>query len=226
MISINRNIIITLLALMALTACGDKQPIEEIYTDFRLDIVTYAGHTDEGGIHSFDYYGPDNGEPTRLVYVGNLAPRIDGERVLLRYTTNDALAPGAVATLTSCMMTAIVSDTLRVTERQPGQLPADPVRLRSIWRTGPYLNVHCELEYTGETREFGLVADATTLASDTVTCRLVHGLMGAHPMQWRTCYASFWIGDCLSKPSCRVLRVIVPNDVIRPDKNVYCFDNQ
>ncbi len=213
------------LVVLAITfiACGHEN-IDDIYTNYRLDIVTYMGKHDTD-THYFDYYGSGDELPIRLVYTGMIGEYKTGERVLLRYTIADPMPEGGgEVNLRQCVATTIISDTLRETSLDAGELAHDPIRLRSIWRTGNYINLHCEVEYTGKTRTLALNALQTTLDNDTVVCRLVHDMRDASAMQWRNCYASFYIGDIWNRTSCRTLKVVIDSDVIRPDKRDYCFD--
>jgi hypothetical protein len=96
------------------------------------------------------------------------------------------------------------------------------VKLRSLWRTGEFINLHCMVEYTGKTRTFMLVADETTLADDTVHCYLVHDLRGEQATFWRDCYASFNVGALWHKDTFKCLRFHL-TDVAFPDTEYYDF---
>lgn len=211
---------IPLLALL-LAACGDKS-LDDALINYRLDIVTFAGN-DQAGNVVFDYYGQGDSVPVRLVstWRHDIGAR-PGRRLLLRYGTDTKTLPAGSVAVKAYGVSAIVSDTLRVASAPIGN--NDPVRLRSLWRTGPYMNVRCLVEHTGEPQRFALLADGQTIGNDTVVCRLVHSLEGHLPQQWQEIYASFLIGDDTVGATCRVLRVIVDCDVVRPERTTYDFN--
>ena len=96
------------------------------------------------------------------------------------------------------------------------------MKLRSLWRTGEFINLHCQVEYTSKARTFMLVADESTLANDTVDCYLVHDLRGETGTFWRDCYASFNVGALWKKDYFKCLRVYI-NDVTYPGIGYYDF---
>ena len=96
------------------------------------------------------------------------------------------------------------------------------VKLRSLWRTGEYINLHCQVEYINTARTFMLVADGQTLGNDTVHCYMVHDLRGERGTFWRDCYASFNVGALWKKPTFKVMRIHL-NDKTYPDTEYYDF---
>lgn len=208
-----------LLAALAavLMACGPDD-VDPAYTDCRYDIVTYRGVT-PGGQEVYHLVGRDSEPTVTLLSSGAKAPENSniGRRVLLRYTPASALR-GDTCRVVAHAATAIVSDSLRYTVRPLAHYLQDntPVKLGSLWRTGDYLNLHCQLEYTGRSRHFYLLVDSTTWHADTVHCHLVHNVFGDTTRHWRECYASFYVGAVWRQPSCRVMRVHIA-DVVRPE---------
>ena len=208
--------------LVLLAACDNDKALDDALINYRLDIVTYAGTTD--GAATFDYYGRGDSLPVTLLttWTHDVGAKV-GQRVLLRYGL-DAMPDGGTASVKAYGISAIVSDTLRVSSLAPAIMGDDPVRLRSLWRTGPFLNVRCEVEYTGQHHRFGLVAEDATIDGDTVVCHLIHSLGGFTAMQWRELYGSFLIDEVIAGRPCRVLRVEVDNDVVRPSSTTYDFE--
>ena len=206
----------TLLAMMALPSCGHDD-IDPAYTDCRYDIVTYLGVT-PAGQEAYKLVGRDSEPSLTLLADGHNAPDDSpiGRRLLLRYTPAAPLT-GDTCRITAHAATAIISDSLRYTIKPLAQYLQDnsPVKLGSVWRTGDYLNLHCQLEYTGRSRHFYLLVDSTTWHADTVHCHLVHNVFGDITRHWRECYASFYVGVVWNQPTCRVMRVHI-NDVARP----------
>ena len=144
------------------------------------------------------------------------------QRVLLRYDFADNTASDhRNINVYSC--SSIVSDSLRQSGASPDSLPMHEVKLRSLWRTGEYINLHCQVEYINTARTFMLVADGQTLSNDTVNCYLVHGLRGERGTFWRDCYASFNVGALWKKTTFKVMRIYL-NDKTYPNTEYYDFN--
>ena len=214
-----RHLTILLLALLALASCDKQEDIDRAYTDYRYDIVTYLGQNDRGAV--FEYLGHGDSAAVSLQSQVTIKDVKTHQRVLLRYDFADNRA-GNSRDINVYGCGAIISDSLRKTEVAPDSLPQHEVKLRSLWRTGEFINLHCQVEYTGKTRTMMLVADATTLTNDTVHCFLVHDLRGERGTFWRDCYASFNVGALWKKDTFHCLRVHL-NDVTFPDTEFYDF---
>ena len=207
-------------ALLVLAACDKQEDIDRAYTDYRYDIVTYLGVNDQGAV--FEYLGHGDSAAIRLQSRVTVSEVKSHQRVLLRYDFADKATNSANRDIDVFGCSAIISDSLRQSSASPDSLPHQQVKLRSIWRTGEFINLHCMVEYTGKARTFMLVADAATLAADTVHCYLVHDLRGESGMFWRDCYASFNVGALWRKDTFKCLRVHL-NDVTFPDTEYYDF---
>ena len=213
--------LLLLAVLLALASCDKQEDIDRAYTDYRYDIVTYLGQNDNGAV--FEYLGRDDSSSIRLqsrVDVGNDVKA--NHRVLLRYNFVDPV-PAANRDIEVYGCSAIFSDSLRQSPVSPDSLPRHQVKLRSLWRTGEFINLHCQVEYTGKARTLMLVADGNDLDADTVDCYLVHDLRGEPATFWRDCYASFNVGALWKKATFRCLRVHL-NDVTFPDTEYYDFN--
>jgi len=215
-----RNLTILLtMALLAMASCDKHEDIDRAYTDYRYDIVTYLGQNETGSV--FEYLGHGDSTAVSLQSQVSVSDIKTDQRVLLRYDFADQQA-GNHRDITVYGCNAIISDSLRQSQTADS-LPRHQMKLRSVWRTGPYLNLRCQVEYTGKSRTFMLVADESTLASDTVHCYLVHDLRGERPTFWRDCYASFSIGALWKRPSLKCMRVHL-NDLTYPDTEFYDFN--
>ena len=212
--------ILLLLALLALASCDKQDDIDRAYTDYRYDIVTYLGVNDRGAV--FEYLGHGDSAALKLQSRVTVDKVKVHQRVLLRYDFADKATAGSSRDIDVYGCNGIISDSLRQAEASPDSLPRHEVKLRSLWRTGEFINLHCMVEYTAKSRTFMLVADASTLTSDTVDCYLVHDLRGERGTFWRDCYASFNVGALWRKESFRCLRVHL-NDVTFPDTEYYDF---
>lgn len=214
-----------LLAVAALSACHGSDDDDTRIVEWRYDFVTYMGYS--GSTATFEYLG--RGDSAAIVLrasgldkPGHLAT---GQRVLLYYTVTGTPSPG-VRDVQARYYTSgnVASDSLRVNTKPVEQYATHPIKLRSLWRTGGYINLRGQVEYTGHPRQLYLMADGATLDGDTVDVYLVHDLMQGQDSTrfWRNCYGSFYVGEAWYKPSCRVMRVHV-RDVVRPQATCYDF---
>lgn len=211
--------ILLLAAIMALASCEKQEDLSRAYTDYRYDIVTYLGQNDRGAV--FEYLGHGDSASIKLQSTVGVKDVKTHHRVLLRYDFADNRT-GAERDITVYGCSGIFSDSLRRTPTSPDSLPQHPIKLRSLWRTGEFINLHCQVEYTGKTRVMMLVADERTLEQDTVECYLVHDLQGQQASFWRDCYASFNVGVLWKRNSFKCLRVHL-NDKTYPETGYYDF---
>lgn len=216
-----RNLTISLtLALLAMASCDKQEDIDRAYTDYRYDIVTYLGNTDKGAL--FEYWGHGDSTSVKLQSTVDLGKDVKAwQRVLLRYDFTDS-QPSATRNIEVYGCNAIVSDSLRKSSASPDSLPRHEVKLRSLWRTGEFLNLHCQVQYTGKARTFMLVADGITLEQDTVHCYLLHDVRGERTTFWRDCYASFNVGALWKRPTVKCMRIHL-NDETFPHIEFYDF---
>ena len=211
--------ILLMAVLSALASCDKQEDIDRSYTDYRYDIVTYLGVNGTGAV--FEYLGHGDSASVKLQSRVTVKDVKTNQRVLLRYEFADK-ATGAERDINVYGCNGIFSDSLRQTQASPDSLPCQEIKLRSLWRTGEFINLHCQVEYTGKARTLMLVADANTLTSDTVDCYLVHDLRGERATFWRDCYASFNVGALWRKDTFRCLRIHL-NDVTFPETEYYDF---
>jgi hypothetical protein len=215
--------LILLAVVLALASCDKQEDIDRAYTDYRYDIVTYLGQNQRGAV--FEYLGRDDSATVRLQSTASVGEDVKvHHRVLLRYNYADA-KPAANRDIDVYGCNAIFSDSLRQSPVSPDSLPRHQVKLRSLWRTGEFINLHCQVEFTDKARTLLLVADEKTLNNDTVQCYLVHDLRGERGSFWRDCYASFNVGALWKRDSFKCLRVHL-NDVTYPNTAYYDFIKQ
>ena len=222
-----RHVTHLLLALLALTvltathACGNDD-LDPAYTDYRIDIVTFLGTTPDGQV-TCEMERRGQLPMVTITSQGLTLPKAltTGERVLLRYAPPADTAARHWA-VNAYGLTRIISDSLRYTVQPLAHYLQNnaPVKLRSLWRTGNYLNLHCQLEYTGKSRHFYLLLDSATARADTLDCYLVHNVFGDTTYYWRECYASFYVGAVWQRENCRALRVHISQ------QHTLCFDRR
>ena len=169
--------ILTAIIMLVLVSCDKQEDIDRAYTDYRYDIVTYLGKNATGAV--FEYLGHGDSASVMLQSHVSLKDVVTNQRVLLRYDFADKSPASANRNIDVFGCSRIISDTIGLAELPPNELPRQQVKLRSLWRTGRYINLHCQVEYTGKDRTFRLEADPQTIDNDTVDCYLVHDLLGA-----------------------------------------------
>lgn len=216
--------ILTAIALIVgLNSCDDNDGgLDASYSNFRYDVVTYD-HYASGGYFTYlgrndssavTLYAPTMGEPSNIK---------QGERVIMRYSLTGEKTAGA-SNITVYSLTRIITDSLRYnTGGDISTYPMHQVKMQSMWRSGKYINVHCDVEYTGKARQFYLLMDRDTWHNDTVQCYLIHSIAGDTTYFWRNCYGSFDVGNVWKLASCRTIRVHV-NDLTFPNAQYYDFN--
>ena len=206
-----------LVVLSGFSACSSEGdgPVEER----RYDFVTYLSYAD--GVAKWLYIGPeDSGQTEMLAQMDEPEKIKPGQRVLLSYTAPDAAHRIKVY---GYNYGNVASDSLRVNVKPVDQYPKHPIKLGAIWRTGDYINLRCEVEYTGKTRALYMMADRETLDRDTIDVHLIHDLISAEDTYfWRTCYGSFYVGAAYGRKNCRAIRVHL-EDLTYPTVKTYDF---
>ncbi|MBR5102322.1 MAG: hypothetical protein IK092_04300 [Muribaculaceae bacterium] len=210
---------------VGIASCDDDEAPEYMttYENYRTDIVTYEGSKSQTA--QFTYWG--RGDSTAISITANdCTPQETkiGERVLLRYRITEQTCDHWNAQAYNC--SKILSDSLRVNIADLDNYKTWRVRLNSLWRTGDYINLNCQLEYTGEKRAFYLMVDKNTVKADTAHCYLIHDLLDAHDIYfWRDCIASFYVGQLWKVSPCNTLCIHV-NDVNFPQVKQYYFNRK
>jgi len=213
----------SLLAICILLVCCGDEDIARRYTDYRTDIVTYLGDDANGA--RFELLRRDDSTSVVLQSDVKLDKVKVGQRVLLRYDWADRNGQGDSRRILAYGVGTIVSDSLRYTVRPLdhylGQM--EPVKLLSLWRTGDYVNLRCQAEYTGKSRYFYLLLDSATWRADTVHCYLVNNTHGDTTYHWREAYASFYVGGVWNRATCRTMRIHI-NDEAHGGMTNYDFN--
>ena len=203
------------------TACSDDDDTYQ-YGDFRYDMVTYTG-SDSYGRATFEMLQRDDTGLITLITDDACSMSTDtGQRMLLQYVPAGDVDNG-VQIITPQGYTLAVTDTLRYTDHDAiSTLAMDSIKLKSIWRTGDYLNISCQVKYTTEARYLNLVMDYDTRHNDTVHCYLYHDMLGQTAYFWRQSYLSFYVGEAWNLESCSTMRIHL-TDVTYPDVSYYDF---
>jgi len=217
-----RNFILATFALLAFTACDRSHDgsLDNSFEKQLVDIVTYTG-LDNDNHATFRLDGRDD-EPSVMLFTNIAAPEKvkKNERLLLTYAVNHQATDGSYYNIDAIGYSRISNDSLRVNAKPLDTYSMRPFKLKSIWRTGEYINLYGQIEYTGRNRFFYMMADSDTKYNDTVQAYLVHDLLNTPSdsiFYWRDFYLSVNVG-ALKKPQspCHVLRLHI-NDVNNPN---------
>lgn len=211
------RIIALSLIVVAVVACGKDEPWE--YGDFRFDMVTFSGY-DDGGHALFALLQRDDSRTDLRTTARCSLEAEPGQRMMLNYVPAGS-STGGFSDIAARGYTLAFTDSLRFTSR-PDSIVMDSVRLRSVWRTGNYLNLTTELKYTEGKRRLAIVMDKDTWHSDTVHAYLSHDMLGEQAFFWRKCYISVYVGAVWKLQSCKVVRLHL-NDVVYPSTRYYDF---
>lgn len=219
-----RNIFLPLAfaALLTATSCRDHDgKLPASYESYRVDVTTYVGQDATGAV--MELTGRDDNPSTTLHAAGyepqDVAP---GKRMLLSYSTTGLRNDGS-KDIEVNGTSQISNDSLRVNTKELDSYPRHPIRLKSIWRTGEFINLHGQLEHTTKGQLLYLMADAATVPCDTVHAYVVNDLLdNDSTFFWREFYASINVGALIKRNTCSTLRVHVV-DRLMPAVEHYDF---
>lgn len=208
-----KSIIFCCLLFFTLLSC-DRSHDGNLDSNFEtqlVDIVTYTG-LDQDNHATFRLDGRDD-DPAVMLYTKVDAPskvKVN-ERILLTYDVNHRAPDGSYWDINATGFSRIINDSIRVNAKPLDTYSMRPIKLNSAWRTGEFINIYGQAEYTGKSRLLYMMIDKETKYNDTVQAYLVHDLLGTPAdsiFYWRDFYLSVNIG-ALKSPSapCRVLRL-------------------
>lgn len=216
-------ILILLVVTAATTACREDHDgkLSPAYESYRVDVATYLGQDSEGA--AFELVARDDNGSTTL-HAPGFEPKNEtpGRRVLLSYAPT-AKRQDASITISVNASTRIGNDSLRVNTNPLDTYRQHPIKLKSIWRTGEFINLHGQLEQTKKEQALYLMADNSTLSNDTVHAYVVHDMLdNTELLYWRDFYSSVNIGALIKRNTCRTLRVHI-NDEAAKSNAVHDF---
>ena len=214
-----RYILMSIIATVVV-ACGDDSEGFE-YGDFNYDMVTYSGEENDNSIFTFQSY--DDSPLIRLI-----ASNIDetelkvGQRLLLNYVVEADLEHNTKLVSVKGM-SKVNTDTIVVVKQATlDTLKRDAVKLRSVWRTGNYLNVRCQVKYSEEPRLMCLATTGNVDDNGMIEAYQIQDLLGAPTYYWLETYFSYYIAPVWEKTECKGL-VYYVEDETYPDVKYYDF---
>ncbi len=218
---IAKSLIFCCLLSFTLVSCDRSHDgnLDSTFETQLVDIVTYTGLDDDKHA-TFRLDGRDD-DPAVMLYTKVDAPskvKVN-ERLLLTYAINHRAPDRSYCNIDAIGYSRIINDSIRVNAKPLDTYSMRPIKLNSTWRTGEFINLYGQVEYTGNNRFLYMMIDKETKYNDTVQAYLVHDLLGTPAdsiFYWRDVYMSINIG-ALKSPSapCRVLRLNI-NDANNP----------
>ncbi|MBQ2164212.1 MAG: NigD-like C-terminal domain-containing protein [Bacteroidales bacterium] len=217
-----RTLALVIALLLVTTACDRSHDgnLDESFETQLTDLVTYTG-LDSDNHAMFRLEGRDDAPAIDLFTTVGEPQKVDlHSRVLLRYSINHKDPAGKYWDINAMSLTRIMSDSMRVNINPLDTYSRHPIRLLSAWRTGEFINLHGQVEYTGKSRFLYMLVDRDTRMNDTVDAYLIHDLLGTPQdsvYYWREFYLSVNIGN-LQKPQapCHTISLHI-NDLNNPN---------
>lgn len=194
-------------AAVALASASCSKSNEEPLPDPAIyDIVTFDGVTpdDKAPLAIFTYQVKDDSPVITLSANWNAPDELKpGTRLLLAYTTE---TPGESGPIAIKGLSIIPGGDIRPTATVPA---SEPIRLRSLWRSGNYLNLNSVITISGEASEISLYVGEETLADAVPQAYVVVGMGngGIDTSAPRQLYASWNIESVWSLPTVTGLNV-------------------
>lgn len=197
------NTVIFIFIVTFFTGCSnDEQPPA---IDFQFNMVTYNGMA--GGAN-FSYQSYDDSPEIilRAPDIKNINMRV-GQRTMMNYVVIKEETAN-IQDISIRGVANVLFDSLRVSSLENiNQLPNNPMQLKSVWRTGNFINLNCLLQYTGQARQFMMIMDRETWHNEIVDVYVIDNVMNAETYFYRKAYGSFFVGNVWNLSTCRTLRV-------------------
>lgn len=210
---------ILLLLLLTSVSCRDTDGPASHHAVL-TDIVTVAA-TDDPATFSFNPY--DDSPLVVLTAPGvSLEQTVRGRRVLMRYMpeSGEAYTSGPVKIKS---LQAINTGGVQAASLDTLRWDVSPVYLKSMWRSGNYLNLHLKLEWSADPRLFHLAVDVNTLNSERPQLYLVHNLLGAPASYQQEVYSSYDISGVWNLATCRGVDIHINDSNLK--KDIYSFNH-
>lgn len=209
-----KQIIIFLIFITSIASCRVDEP--SYNGNFLYNFVTYEGVIDKADQFSYQLKDDSPLITLRTLETNGIEWK-KGARALMNYEIlNHKSGTQKIIKITD--ISKVIFDSLRVTTKENIiNSPNAPVRLKSLWRTGNYINIDCSVQFTESKRQFKLVMDEATWQNEIVEVYLLQNLFDAETYFWRKAYASFFIGNVWNMPTCKTIRVHL-NDESYPTK--------
>ena len=171
-----------------LFSCQDKT-VDYGLDTYYLEIVTAQNENE---------FLTDKGQLLVATPNENQKTYASGDRVLLNYTLLDAVASGNNYSVRINGSAKVPLGKLAFSNDSVIQSSSkEPILLESVWIGSHYLNMQFYFNYKSETHVIGLLADSTSLESDTLRMYFIHDTNNDPPGYPAHTYLSFDLKDVL-----------------------------
>lgn len=214
-----KYILIGVFTVLSMMACEDEK--EVYYGDFLYDMVTYSGEYDGYSVFTFQSYGDS---PLITLYASNVSRPIMpvGQRLLLNYEVVQDMGNNTQVVQVNGLSKVNTDTVLVVKQDVIDTQKMEAVKLKSVWRTGNYLNVRMQLQYTEQPRLMCLATSGELDENSMVNCYQIQDLNGAETYYWLETYFSYYIEPVWSVANSNGIRYYA-NDLSYPDVKYYDF---
>ncbi len=199
-----------LICAASLAGCRDTSEPESVTPSFS-DIVTYEGTGADGAV--FTLLPANDNTPITLTTATSVDPKQyePQSRVYIRYTSLSG-KPYQSGEINLSYIANINTGALKALDMsQHPDWNATGVYLYSIWRSGPYINLHARLPYNPEPRKIALVIDKERLDDTDAHLYFMHVTKPEYDTFERDYFMSYDMSEFLSEHSPERLTVHVNN---------------
>lgn len=212
-------VVMCVLCVAAMTSCNEEEAFE--YGDFCYDMVTYEGDNGERSVFSYQAYD-DSPLVTLTASNMNRPGMVKGQRLLLNYIVENDLGDNTKVVEVKGF-SKVTTDTIEILpQAELDGFKSDEVKVKSVWRTGNYINVRCMLEYTEKPRRLFLATSGIPGEDGIVPMYQIQDLMGAQTFYWLETYLSYYIAPVWEKEDVAGVRYNAV-DLSWPEAKYYDF---
>lgn len=175
--------ILTMLLCFGLASCRDDSGPESTVAPL-MDLATFMGNNATGAV--FEVQRTDETPVITLQATdGTVDDAEAGARMLIYYLPQGS---GNISLQSASRINTMEIETLPMSKLSGWD--RTPVYVVALWRTAGWINLHCKLTYSYQSRRFGLAVDEATADDPRPVAYLVHDTDGWELFD-RVYYASF-----------------------------------
>lgn len=212
------------LAAFGLVACSNDDPAPgDMPDNVCYDFVTLVSTGDSGTVFEFRKNG-DSQLITLTAAVKIDTERIKiGERLIICYVPSGGQLPYQSGAITLYGIAFVINGTPQAaTSEEVMSLQGDPLTIKTIARSGNFIDIWAEAYGAEEGVSLSLYLDEATADSEYPATYLIYG-KGDGETRLRQVYASFDINDLLSRPGCKGVKVTYYGSA---GSGTVCFDKE
>lgn len=200
-----------ILCIALLGSCRDTSGPTAVNPSMR-DIATFTGNASRGAV--FTLQQADDTTPVTLTASAAIDAEtyIPGSRVYIDYTPASGMPYTSGAITLNYIANINTAELLALDMSQHTDWNATGVFLYSIWRTGPYINLHARLPYNPEPRKIALVIDKNSMDAAEAHLYFMHVTKPEYDTFERDYFMSYDLREFLSGHTPHELVVHVNNN--------------